>query len=271
MLTDAFWLKSPDVIRDMTAGIDAGLAERRQQLSEQEAAQGPMEAGQRLRLAYDTLAAQQQNQRREAAQQALQTAATLSLRQLQSDALSNYRAQQIQDQQERLKQAAAKTALAADALKASHDDTAAFVEDAKTMSAADAYSKHPNADRVVVNHVMSLEAEKAKQPKTPTDKVETTELVPVTAAKPGVHHWFSPDEPPVAGVTNRVTTTRYLSPSDRLSAQTEPSLSPLPAPSSSEPKAEDLVAVINPQGKRVRIKKSDLDAALKSGYSNVSQ
>lgn len=163
MLTDAPWLTRNDPLQYMREGAQLGLEARGQDLSR-------MEAGQRLRLSFDSLANQQENQRRAAALDSQQLAATNALKAAQQDSMSLYRQQAIQDQQERLKQTADRTSQAADLLKASHDDTSKFVEDAESMGAAKALAKHPNADKTVVNHVMALEAEKQKQPKPTVEK-----------------------------------------------------------------------------------------------------
>ena len=163
IFTQSPWVDRNDPIQFMEAGARTGLAARGQDLSQ-------MEAGQRLRLSYDSLAAQMENDRRNQALRLGQIGATTALKNAQQDAMTQYRNQQIQDQQERLKQTAAKTAAAADALTAAHDDTAAFVTEAEKVGAAAALAKHPNADKLVVNHVMALEANKAKQPKTPVEK-----------------------------------------------------------------------------------------------------
>ena len=153
MLTDAPWLTRNDPLQYMREGAQLGLEARGQDLSR-------MEAGQRLRLSFDSLANQQENQRRAAALDSQQLAATNALKAAQQDSMSLYRQQAIQDQQERLKQTADRTSQAADLLKASHDDTSKFVEDAESMGAAKALAKHPNADKTVVNHVMALESAK---------------------------------------------------------------------------------------------------------------
>jgi hypothetical protein len=147
------------------AGAQLGLEARGQDLSEQE-------AGNRLRLSYDTL-----SQDRDLTQR--QTAAINSLKASQMDAMTNYRNQQIEEQRERLKQAADKTSAAADALNQVHKDTAGFVSDAEKLGAATALVKYPNADKTVVNHVMALEQAKAKPVK--TDKLPT-----VSFAAPGI-------------------------------------------------------------------------------------
>ena len=163
IFTDSPWTYRNDPLQFMEAGARTGLEARGQDLSQ-------MEAGQRLRLSYDSLAAQMENDRRNQALRLGQIGATTALKNAQQDAMTQYRNQQIQDQQERLKQTAAKTAAAADALTAAHDDTAAFVTEAEKVGAAAALAKHPNADKLVVNHVMALEAEKQKQPKPTVEK-----------------------------------------------------------------------------------------------------
>ena len=246
IFTDSPWTYRNDPLQFMEAGARTGLEARGQDLSQ-------MEAGQRLRLSYDTLVARQANQRRQD-----------SLKQAQNDAMNNYRAQQIQTQQDRLKQTAEKTQAAAEALNAAHADTAGFVDEAEKLGAAKALLKYPNADKTVVDHVMALEQVKTKP--TPPDRETTTQLVEVAPPRPGKFHLFGPNEPSEPGVTNKVSTTRYISPSERLatpavSAATPPLPTPAPAPA-------DLVSVINPQGKRVRIKKTDfVNGQPPQGYS----
>lgn len=169
MLTSAPWLTANNPLQYLREGAQIGLESRSQDALAKERALQSQEAGNRLRLSYDTLANQQENQRRQAQQEAAQTAATYALKQSQLDAMSQYRSQQIEEQKARLKQASDRATSAADALKAAHNDTAGFVSDSKDLGAAAAYSKHPNADKIVVNHIMSLE--QANQNKTaPTKK-----------------------------------------------------------------------------------------------------
>ena len=153
MLTDAPWLTENNPISAMERGVGAGLQARAQDL-------GAMNAGQALKLSYDQLSASQEIERRKALLSAGQINADQALTAYKQDALSQYRQEQIADAQQRIKDQEAAHTAAADLLKSTHDDTAAFVEDAKKMGAADALEKHPKADKTVVNHVMSLEAEK---------------------------------------------------------------------------------------------------------------
>jgi hypothetical protein len=237
MLTDAPWLTENNPISAMERGVGAGLQARAQDL-------GAMNAGQALKLSYDQLSASQEIERRKALLSAGQINADQALTAYKQDALSQYRQEQIADAQQRIKDQEDAHTAAADLLKSTHDDTAAFVEDAKKMGAADALAKHPNADKTVVNHVMSLEAEKAKPPKV-GDKETTEQLFPATPAKSS---WWGSTTAPAIPET-KIIKTHFLSAADR-------------------PSPDQLVSVINPQGKRVKIRKSDfVNGQPPEGYS----
>ena len=92
IFTDAPWMTRNDPLQFMERGAQLGLEKRGQDISQ-------IDAGQRLRLSYDSLANQQENQRRAAALDAQQIAATTALKASQQDAMTNYRNQQIQEQQ----------------------------------------------------------------------------------------------------------------------------------------------------------------------------
>ena len=164
MLTSSPWVTANNPLAYAREGAQLGLQARGQDLTKHDA------VANRLRFAYDALAQRQWQARQNSADRAVALAATVANKGYNEDALENYRQQQIQARQDQLAEAKEKTSSAADALKSAHEDTAKFVADAGTMGAAKALSLHPNADKTVVNHVMALEATKAKQPKTETDK-----------------------------------------------------------------------------------------------------
>ena len=259
MLTSSPWVTANNPLAYAREGAQLGLQARGQDLTKHDA------VANRLRFAYDALAQRQWQARQNSADRAVALAATLANKGYNEDALENYRQQQIQARQDQLAEAKEKTSSAADALKSAHEDTAKFVADADTMGAAKALSLHPNADKTVVNHVMALEQSASK---TPPEKVTTEEIVPGTKASGGrslldPRTWFGAP-PPIVPATpdQKLITTRSIPAGERLSspaAETQPA---------SMPAASELVSVINPGGKRVRIKKSDfINGHPPEGYS----
>jgi hypothetical protein len=95
MLTSAPWINAPNIPEIFRAGAGLGLEARGQDVVAQE-------AGQRLRLSYDTLAAEQEARRQEAAQRAQQINATLALKAGQQDAMSLFRQQQADLNQQKV-------------------------------------------------------------------------------------------------------------------------------------------------------------------------
>lgn len=84
MATIAPWLVPPNYIGAMTAGAQTGLAARRQVAAEQE-------AGDRLRLAYDQLAASERRAHEAQLSRERMTQATMALRASQMEGLDRYR------------------------------------------------------------------------------------------------------------------------------------------------------------------------------------
>jgi hypothetical protein len=87
------WLVPPNYSAIMEAGAQTGLAVRRQTESE-------ADAGDRLRLAYDTLAAQERRAAQAAADRKELTHASLALRAQQADAMNAYRMGSLQAREE---------------------------------------------------------------------------------------------------------------------------------------------------------------------------
>ncbi len=89
------WTVAPDFLGAMRAGTSAGLEMRQQNMQESQAAD-------RLRLAYDQLASEEQ-QRAQESQNKLELAhASLALKGEQMDALNNYRQGLLQNQEQRM-------------------------------------------------------------------------------------------------------------------------------------------------------------------------
>lgn len=95
MATVAPWLIPPDFVGAMRAGAQLGLEQRQQDIAQSEAAD-------RLRLAYDQLASEEQQRARETQSRMDLAKASLALRGQQMDATQAYRAGLLENAQKRM-------------------------------------------------------------------------------------------------------------------------------------------------------------------------
>jgi hypothetical protein len=138
------WINPPNYLGAMEAGTAAGQRARAQDISTSEAAD-------RLRLAYDSLAANERMQGQAAQAKLAQNAAAMELRQAQMEGLQDYREQQMDARAEALKQQAD---LASKALKQRGDLAAASLDErtAHDVSMEEARNAVKSGQATIVEH-----------------------------------------------------------------------------------------------------------------------
>lgn len=267
MAVIAPWLVPPNFIQAASAGAEAGLGrgrlllnwqqeqdardeaarrmaleQRGQDISESENASRDdlarqaqagqqNEAGARLKLSYDSLAAQQAQQQQQAAAQSAQTQAVNKLRQSQQDSLAQYRQQQIADQQQKIQDSEMSKTAAQKIQESTADATKSFFKDVQSGKDPEtAYENNPGADPKVVHPILTdylkqkSTGEKVVLPKmdfavpgqdSSTTSGQLTRFTGVPANDPLINTVLGTNAPPGTG-------TNYQSAAQRLAAQPQP-------------------------------------------------
>jgi len=230
MLTNAPWLTANNPLQFMERGAQLGVAARGQDLSQ-------MEAGQRLRLSYDQLAASQDEARRRLAAQSAQTSAAQALKGSYESALMGYQERALAEKQAQLEATTTAKESAAAALKTHQDNEDKLTQQLRDIEKANSQAKKDAED-----------AKKKAEEDKDTEEVETTKEV--TPGKPAVdevkaqpesgHLWWKtpavPGHPAIPAIpASTVTTRRVIHPGAALNAAVQPQQNPLTAGSLAGP------------------------------------
>ena len=177
-VTIAPWIRPTDVLAAIEGGSRAGIASKEANQHAIDSAASHEDAAQKLRLAYTSLAAEQDQARQRAAAQKAQTDATLALRSQQQNALAQYRQQQEQNAAKKIADQEAATA-AADTLK-KHQETAAtgFLKDINSgKTPVEAMEANPGVPAAVAHPILSAHYAQQRQEQSEWSKDARASLV----------------------------------------------------------------------------------------------